>query len=346
MTVTYGELKQQYAALRSTFDYITSKKDEIISFFNEKSPKSLTYIGCGSGYCLCQSGEFSAKVRLGIPAATFAAGDLMLNCKSYSKILEGTMIMAPSRSGSTSEVIKAIENVKRVTDLPVFAITCVEDSQLSKIADFVLELPWAYDESVCQTRTVVNLYAANLLVLAYLSGDDKLVGDIDTAIISGSKFMTEYEGQLKEIAQTDWDYAVLLADGEMQGIANEGAIAFTEIANVLAHYFHLLDVRHGPMTLINSNTLVIASISQQGFEYQKALISDIIKRGAKVIIYSDKPIEKIEGVCLQVTSGMSLDNAVHGIPFIFLPQVLAYFKAEQKGINPDSPDGIVAWVEL
>ncbi len=346
MSLTYIEMKEQYVALRKTFDFITSKKNEIIKFYKEKAPKSMTFVGCGSGYCMCQSGELAAKVRMGIPSATFAAGDLMLNSKDYKNILEGTMIFAPSRSGSTSEVLKAIEKAKSIFNVPVFAVTCVENSDLNKAANFCIELPWAFDTSVCQTRTVTNLYTADLLIIAYLSGDDKLVEDINKAITAGNEFMEKYESSIKDIAGADWSYVVLLADGEMQGIANEGAVAFVEIAQVLAHYYHLLDVRHGPMVMINKDTLVVACLTKRNFEYQKSLIKDIISRGAKVITYSAEEVEKIEGVSLQINSGISLDNAVSGIPFIFIPQALAYYKAEKNGIDADNPDGLTAWIKL
>lgn len=346
MSRTYEEMKQQYSALRKTFEYMASKKDRIIEFFKSNAPKSLTYIGCGSGYCLCQSGEISAKLRLGMPANALASGDLMLNYKSYSSLLEGTIIIAPSRSGSTSEVVRAIENVKTEISVPVLAISCVKDSELSKKADFALELPWAFDESVCQTRTVVNLYTADLLILAYVSGDDKLVKDIEKAIELGSEYMNRFENSIKEIAGLEWSEAVLLADGEMQGIAAEAAIAFTEIAQIPGRYYHLLDLRHGPMVLVNKESIVVACITSNNYETQKALVCDALSRGAKVITYSDVDLGEIEGVSLQVTSGTELDHAVRGIPFIFISQALACYKADNLGINPDNPDGIVAWVKL
>ncbi len=346
MAKTYEELKMQYEALRKTYDYMLSRKDEVVDFFKRHNPRSLTFIGCGSGYCVCQSGEISAKVRLGIPAATFAAGDLMLNWEKYGKMLEGTMFVAPSRSGSTSEVINAINNARKLGDIPVLAITCVEGSELSKLAGLSLEIPWAFDASVCQTRTVTNLYTAQLMVIAFLGGDEALLADIKKAIEIGDAYMEKYEESLKKIAFEDWNYAVILADGEMQGIAAEGAIAFTEIPQLVAHYYHVLDVRHGPMVMVKDGVLVIACLSESGYDYQKKLIEEIAGRGAKVVTYSDSITEPIDGVSLHVTSGTPLDNAARGIPFIMIPQMLAYYKAECRGINPDNPDGITAWVKL
>jgi len=346
VTRTYDELKLQYAALRKTFDYLLTKRSEIVKFFTDKAPGSLTYIGCGSSYCLCKSGEFSARKRMGICASALAAGDLLLNHASYEKIMKDTLIIAPSRSGSTSEVVNALEWVKASSNVPILSICCVEGSELSKMADFSLDIPWAYDVSVCQTRTVINLYAANLLIIAFLSGDEKLIRDIDRAIKAGNDYMNKYEEKIRYIAQSEWTNVVVIADGELSGIASEGAIAFNEIPQAFSNQFHLLDVRHGPMAIIGKNTLVIACLNADETKYQKDLIKDIKNRGAKIISYSDKPMTGMEDIDLQVTSGMSLDVAAQGIPFIFIPQLLSYYKAEYKGINPDNPDGLAAWIKL
>ena len=346
MHKTYQEIKQQYSALRMTFDHIADKKDELIDFWSQNTPKSLTYIGCGSGYCLCQSGEISAKLKLGIPANAFAAGDLLIHHQDYAGLLDGTMLVAPSRSGSTTEVIRSIQEIKKVLNLSVLAISCAEGSGLSNIADFVVELPWAYDESVCQTRSITNLYAANLLILAYLTGDKQRIDDIDRAIDAGNAYMLQYEKPLKALAEAEWSNAIILADGEMQGIACEAAMAFVEIAKVPAQYYHLLDVRHGPMALVQEDTLVTACLSGKNQGYERALIQDLVKRGAKVTVFSDEELDDLEGVFLNVWTGVEMDSAVRGIPFVFIPQILAYYKAERKGLNPDNPEGLVSWVKL
>lgn len=346
MNYTYPEIKSQYEALRRTYEYILERRTELSGFFKTRSHRSLAYIGCGSSYYLCQSAELSARVRLGVPAVALAAGDLLLNYRQYLKMLEGSLMIVPTRSGSTSEVLLAVTQVKALLPVPVLAITCVENSELSQVADLTLELPWAFDESVCQTRTVTNLYLANLLIVAIRGGDEPLIADIDSAIRQGEAFMSRYEPALRDLAAADWQDAVVLADGEMQGIACEGALAFTEIARVPGRYYHLLDVRHGPMVLINDHTLVIVCLNSRPSRYQDDLIRDLLQKGATVVTYSDAPLPTLDGVSLEATSGLNLDDAVRGIPFIFIPQALAYYKAIQKGINPDQPAGLDPWIKL
>ena len=346
MSKTYFEMNNQYEALTKTIETMGKKKQEIIDLYKKSNKGNITFIGCGSGYCLCQSGSLSARVRLGVKSDAFAAGDLLLNYEKYSKAIDDSLFIVPSRSGSTSEVILAINKIREGKSVPIISITCVEGSDLSKISDCVIELPWAFDESVCQTRAVTNLYAAQLLLIAYISGDTKLEESVKLAASIGQEYMSKNESVLKNIAEQNWENVAILADGEMQGIASEGAMAFVEIAQINASYYHLLDVRHGPMVLVNGKTLVVMCVQKENFEYQKALINDIVNRGATVVVYSDEVIEDMNDKVTVINSGVSLDDAVRGIPYIYILQALAYFKAEKLGLDIDNPDGIVAWVKL
>lgn len=349
MSVTYQEVKQQYAALQQTYDYMLSQRENIVNYVNQQSISSLTFVGCGSSYTLSQSAAFSARLRAGLPAQALAGGDLMLNAKFYLPMLENTLLIAPSRSGSTSEVVESLKLLREASgkDLPVISISCVENSPLSQQAGLALELPWAFDHSVCQTRTVTNLYAANLMLNAFLGNDEAVLADIQKAIKQGEDFMAREESKIREASNFHWTNAVLLADGELQGLAAEGAIALTEIARTQAKSYNLLDVRHGPMVTVGPETLVIAAITGEGTKHQTNLLKDIKARGAKIIAFADSadriPAEYVD---CSVVSDNELDVAAQGIPFIFIPQIVALDSAERQGIDPDKPDGLVAWVKL
>ncbi|MBT2291152.1 SIS domain-containing protein [Paenibacillus albidus] len=350
MSLTYEEIKLQYKALQQTYDYMLGKRKDLLAFIHTHEIASVTFIGCGSSYCLSQSAAFSFRLRSGMPAIALAGGDLMLNPQRYRSMLKNTLIIAPSRSGSTSEVVEAlrlIQSDESQAPIPVLALSCVKDSPLSQEAGFSLELPWAFDHSVCQTRTVSNLYTANLMLAAFLAEDDKVIVDLQQTIQQGEAFMARVESSIRAAADFEWTNAVVLADGELQGLAAEGAIALTEIAKVQAHAYHLLDVRHGPMVTIGPDTLVIAAISGEGTEHQRNLMRDIHSRGATLIAFADQASAIPDGYAdLAVPFGQPLDIAVQGIPFILIPQLVALTGAERQGINPDQPDGLAAWVKL
>ena len=350
-SLTYREIKQQYEALRRTFDYMSSRRDDIVRFFRENAAKNAAFVGCGSSYCLSQSAALSLRLRAGIPSVALAGGDVMLSPERYATLFEDGVLVAPSRSGSTTEVVEAVRLLRSGgRRVPVLALSCVENSPLSAEADLVLELPWAFDASVCQTRTVTNLYTANLLIAAFVGGDEALVRDIDAAIAQGDEYMARVEDGVRAAASFDWNGGVVLADGELQGLAAEGAIALTEIAVLSAHSHHLLDVRHGPMVGIGPKTLVIAALNGGGESvrrHQEKLLADLKGRGARVIAFADRAeLIPQAHVDFAAVAGGPLDPAAQGIPFIFLAQIAAVTAAERRGINPDAPDGLTAWVKL
>lgn len=344
MYLTEQEIYDQYKALRKTYDYLLTRSDEILDLVERVQPKSLTFIGAGSGYCLCRSGETSTKIRLGLPANALAAGDLLLNFSHYQKMLDGTLIIAPSRSGGTSEVVLAAEKAKEI-GVPTLGIAAKKDAPLGAIAELTLEIPWAFDNSVCQTRTVTNLYAANLILIAIIAKDDALLAEIDQWIDAGEDFMAKYTPLTQEVAKGEWENVVVLGDSELDGIASEAAIAFVEIPQTPANYYHVLDVRHGPMVLVNEKTLVVMACSPTDLELQKGLVRDIQERGAKVVTISG-PVTETWGANWEVYTESFQNFAVMGIPFIFIPQAIAFYKALERGLNPDLPAGLSPMISL
>lgn len=343
---TEHEIFSQYEALRKTYKYIMERKEEIENFIDKTAFRSITFIGCGSSYSLCKSAAISSRIRIDKPVNAFAAGDMMINFDTYKNLLRDTLLIVPSRSGNTSEVVNSVKLAKENLKIRCISISTCNNSSMPQLADLSLEMPWAFDESVCQTRTVSNLYMANLMLIAIISGDNSLIEEIEAAIAYGDKHIQSCSFALKQISSMDsWNKVVVLADSELEGIAEEGALAFNEICQLPSNYYHVLDVRHGPMVLIDDKTLVIIAISPLDVSYQADLVNDLKRKGAVVVTVSTKS-ENVWGADLNITVEGYRNFSAAGIPFIFIPQALSYFKAIATGVNPDEPHGLQPWIKL
>ena len=345
LSLSYKETMGQYEALKKTFAYMAGERERLVKAYEGSARGTIVFAGSGSSYEVSRSAAFSASLRLREKSIALAAGDILVNHANYTPLLKDALLVLVSRSGSTSEALLAAELVKKLGGT-VVSIICMRDSRLAELSDVVLELPWAFDESVCQTRTVTNLYTANLCLLAFLSGDDSLLEEISSVIERGEQYIETWSKPIQAAAAGSWDYAVILADGELEGIAQEGALAFKEICNTPSNYHHVLDVRHGPMVGIAENTFVVAALSPNDNVYQLDLIRDILGKGAKVVVYTPEKIAPIEGVALQVDSGLALGSAASGIPFIFIPQMAALTHSAVLGNDPDKPNALDPWIKL
>ena len=344
MGFAYNEIKDQFNALKKTSDFIKQNKENLAGLFS--GVKQLVMIGCGSSYSVLKSYDILAKLELGVPSSVFAAGDVMLNYERYAPLLKDSLVITISRSGSTSEVVNAINNIKKVANIKVLSIVSTMDSAVAKLSDLALEMPWTFDESVCQTRTVANFYAAGAIMFAQLSGNAKLLAKIDEAIAHGGHFMDKYEADFKAIAQKDFDSVVVLADGEIEGLAEEAALAYKEICQLPSNYYHLLDARHGPMVLFGKKTLVIFALSANDIETQKKMVADVAAKGCTVLVYSAQKLDKLDNVALQVSSDMELCQTSIGLHFLPISHFVSFFKAENLGVDPDNPTGLSAWIKL
>lgn len=346
MFKTGKEILDQYNALEKTYNYMLEMKPPIREFINSTHLKSVTFIGCGSSYSLCKSAEISCKLRTEFTANSLAAGDLLVNFSTYEKLLKDTLLIVPSRSGSTSEVVLSVEMAKARCNTPCVSVSAKENTKLGEISELSIELPWAFDESVCQTRTVTNLYMANLMFIGMIGNDRELIEELDEAVKAGNKHIKDTEIIAKEVTDSkEWENVIVLADSELAGIAEEGALAFNEICQLPSNYYHVLDVRHGPMVLINKRTLVIIACSPLDESYQRDLVKDLKAKGATVVTISAKEAN-IWGSDYNVAVPEYKNFGVNGVPFILVPQLLSYLKALKLGINPDEPTGLNSWIKL
>lgn len=344
MSKTYTEMKGQFSALRETSVYIRNRLNVLKRFLDEKPYSGIAFLGCGSSYSVSKSLESIYRNLSGKSSMSLAAGDLMLHTENYQKALENAVLVAVTRSGSTSEVLKAIEAIRALTPIRVIALTCVEDAPINELSDVTFTMPWAFDESVCQTRTVSNLYLAGSILAAGIAERTDVIDAAEATLEQLEGYANKIEPLFLQLAKEKWDHAVVLADGEIGGIAEEGALAFKEICQLPSNYYGLLDSRHGPMVMIGKTMLVIASICGAG-EQECKLVADLTKKYATVVTFSDEPVE-LPKVYANISFGRPLDLIGRGLALIVICQMASYYKALVRGVNPDAPTGLDAWIKL
>ena len=341
MDLTYKEICDTFNALQKTARYLEEKWGYIEAFLSGKD--RLVFVGCGSSYYLARSMAIISSTA-GTPALAMAAGDILLHAGRYKKIFDGAAVISISRSGRTSELIMALDAIKdQGCNISVASLICADDTPLGAKSDALLSTPWAFDESVCQTRCVTNFYFMAVYIAAKMTGDKAALADLQKTIDNGPAYLDRAQAFARELSEKPWTHAVVLADGELEGLAEEGALAFKEICQLPSNYHHLLDVRHGPMVLIGKDTLVLIALGSNN-KLEHDLLRDVRGKGAVIAAFTDIDI-RLDDACA-ISFGQPLPFAAMGIPFILLCQMISYYKSKATGADPDKPDGLDAWISL
>ena len=343
MYLTEKEIMSQHEALVITLEHILKQSELLKSFAEGK--KKLVFMGCGSSFMVAKSCQNIFMTQK--PACTFAVsgGDYILDPEYYRHVIDDSIVVIFSRSGLTTEILMAANIIKKQQNAKMLSVTMKKNNDLSKISDYDIALPWALDESVCQTRSVTNFYAAALLLCGIFYENRELLSDVKAVIGSNEEFKSCYRGVLEEIGRKNFDDVVILADGGLCGIAEEGVLAFNEISFVKGNYYNILDYRHGPKTLNDSKTLTIIVPRPSKNRYQEDVIEDIKACGGHVITVGEKDYTEIGADYSVVIEGAKLYES-WGIPFIFVAQMIALTKALKKNLNPDKPKGLDAYIEI
>ena len=342
MDTTYKEIQDTFNALTKTVKYIDEKWSEIEAFIRNK--KRFIFVGCGSSYSIAKSYAAICNMSAGVPASALAAGDILIHAARYKKMVSDAAVVFISRSGRTSEILKALDALlEQKISFSVLSVIAAKDTPLAEKSELSLETPWAFDESVCQTRCVTNFYFMGAYIFAKYTNDSAVLDDLKYLAHSGSGFLANAEKVAKELAPKDWNRAVVLADAELEGLAEEGALVFKEVCQLPANYYHVLDVRHGPIVLIGQHTLNILCLGTCG-DFERGLLGDIKKKSDFVVAFTDNSIDA-DGVT-SISFGRELTHIARGVPFIILCQLIAYEKSKETGANPDQPTGLDPWIAL
>jgi glucosamine--fructose-6-phosphate aminotransferase (isomerizing) len=216
------------------------------------------FTGCGSTYYLSLALPASLYQELTSAPRAVPAGELLLNPQT-TMIRNGTsnyLLIAISRSGTTTETVKAVERLKTEQDAQVAVITNY-DQTLSRLADVNLVISEGQEESVAQTRSFASMYVAACAICARMAGRDDLLSGMSRLPAAGQRLMESYDYFARQIGESlEFDRFYFLGSGIRYGLACETNLKMKEMTLTHSEPFHFLEFRHGPMSMVNRNPVV------------------------------------------------------------------------------------------
>jgi fructoselysine-6-P-deglycase FrlB-like protein len=194
----------------------------------------LAVVGCGTSYNMALA---YAALREGTGNGftdAMPASELRLR-RQYDRYL------FLSRSGTTTEVLRALRQVPRGT--PTTAITAAPASPIATEATATVVLDFASEQSIVQTR-----FATSVLVLLRAH----LGEDVGPAIADARRALDE---PLPAGTMTADRFTFLGRDWTV-GLAHEAALKLREAAQASTESYPAMEFRHGPISVIDRNSVV------------------------------------------------------------------------------------------
>lgn len=293
------------------------------------------FVGCGTSYYLAQASAASFTLLTGHQASALPASEILLY-PQLSLPSAGTIFpVLISRSGHTSEILAVAESLKN-KGVEFLALTC-DGNELATMTSRVLQLP-AKEESTVMTSSFTSMLLAMQFAAARLSGKLEFVDALEQVPSLVEKCMAKYEGALEQFAQRPFDDVAVLGQGALYPIASEVALKVMESSSSYAQYFHTLEFRHGPKSIINNRALVIGLIGEQSEHQEVRVLREMKELGASTIAIVNRETCAVrEAADLVVELSSSLPAISLLIAYVVWGQLFGSFVGLAKGLNPDEP---------
>ena len=342
---TYQEIKSQPEILPEVLRGFKERKTDLQRFWDSNPFDQVVFTGCGSTYHISKTAAALFQSLTGIPSFFFPGSEVALFPDVVFPKNRRSLLVAESRSGETTETVEGVSVFKKITGGQVLAITCDSQSSLAKLADMTLSADIAQEKSVAQTRSFSSMLLLSQAFAATIAGED--ITPLDNIPSEIGRLMSGYESLAKELGenqQTSANY--FLGSGLLYGLACEAMLKLKEMSLCVSEAFHVMDFRHGPMSMVDQNSLVIGLLSENALEQEVPVLRHMKNLGGKILALSAKPhpdLPELGDLVLLETGLPRWANAIVYLPFL---QLYAYYKSTSKGLNPDSPKNLDAVIIL
>ena len=203
----------------------------------------------------------------------------------------------------------------------------------------------AHEKSVAQTRSFSSMLVAATGLAALLSGRTLSERFLELPDL-GTDLIADHHELSKELGSAlNFERFFFLGSGPLYGLACEAMLKMKEMSLSYSEAYQFLEFRHGPMSMVNENSLIVGLLSETAFEHEARLLSDMRKLGAQVFAITPIELNK-EQADHQVVLPGGLNDLERGTLYLPLLQLLAFYRSVSKGLNPDSPSNLTAVVNL
>lgn len=355
---TLGEILQQPQTWRRTYEKLLNSFQSIEQFLNSAGLRTGNHsslhvflVGAGTSdyigksVCALLQKEWQCDVQP-VPST-----DLLTNMDDYVLSDRDYLWISFSRSGDSSEGVAVLEDaLTRYPRIKHLIVTCNENGKMarsfghhSNVFSFVL------DDDVNDRGLAMTSSFSNMVIVAQAFSHYRALASyrptLESLATCASLLLPRAMSICERMVAEGFSKICFLGTGPLKGAAIESALKVLELTSgrVIGMSESFLGLRHGPLSVIDSETLVVGFLS-----------SDARRRAFEIDLLAEIYDKELTRKCLVVTP-VSLANLKFSanalllelpemisdlyLPplFVLIGQCLGLFASLREGLRPDEP---------
>ena len=330
------EIMEQPKILRDTIKSVNSAKT--LENFDISVYNKIVITACGSAYNAGVAAKYVFERLCRFPcievelASEFRYKDAVIDDK--------TLVILISQSGETADTIAAMREAKSKS-ATTLAIVNVVGSTIAKEADYCIYTAAGPEIAVATTKAFsAQLVVLYMLAVKFSGKHDELLQEIEQIPDKVAAILEQIDNVQKYAAACIGYHSIFFIGRNIDyAIALEGSLKLKEISYIHSEAYAGGELKHGTISLIEDNTLVVAIANCERLHSKiMSNVEQVASRGAKTVVIGNTP---------------NCDIALPQIHELFSPslsvivlQLFAYYVAANKGLDIDKPRNLAKSVTV
>ena len=296
-----------------------------------KKYNKIHIVGCGSAYHAGLIGKYYIEKYCNIEVNVEVASEYRYKNNFIDK---NTLVIFISQSGETADTLACVKKVKEKCD--TLGIINVIDSSIAREVKNVIYTKAGCEIAVATTKA----YSCQILILMMMA----LKKDI-TSLISkiNDLLKNNYEELAKKIYKSE--HLFYIGRNLDYYLALEGALKLKEISYINSVSYPAGELKHGTISLIEKNTIVIAIATDKDLvEKTISNIKEVKARGAYVIYITTNNLNQESDF---YDDKIVIEEDIYQPLLTIIPiQLIAYHVAKLKKCDIDKPKNLAKSVTV
>jgi tagatose-6-phosphate ketose/aldose isomerase len=357
---TLREILQQPITWQGTFDLLQNAAlQPRLAKTLDPPPPHIVLTGSGSSIYIGECLAPLLQAGLGMPVQAIAAGTLLTHWRSVLPSGPG-LLVSLARSGDSPESAGVVSMLlEHAPDWRHLVITCNADGKLAthyrnepRVTVLVLD-ECTNDRSLVMTSSFTNLLLGGTALLQGTRAS-LVANAVSRAGLDTQHVFDSHADAIASLAQREMTSAVYLGSGAAFGAAREGALKMLEMTGgkVVTMAETFLGLRHGPMSFVHPQTLIVALLSPDPAtrQYECDVLRELSRKQlgmAKLVVGDAIPADVLgpDDVAIATSTVPAGAEVAALLTGIVVTQLLAFFRCLQLGGKPDTPsEGVLTRV--
>ena len=352
------EIHEQPKAVRDTLNSVL--KDGKIDLSQTgltpeemKAWQQVYIVGCGSAYHVGVTAQYVLEDLVRIPVRVELASEFRYR---RPLLTENTLVVIISQSGETADSLAALREAKEY-GAKTLAIVNVVGSTIAREADHVFYTLAGPEIAVATTKAYsTQLMAVYTLAIAMAEARGTLTEEEIGGLLGELELLPEkIEKLLENKERIQWFASkqvgakdiFFIGRGIDYAISLEGSLKMKEISYIHSEAYAAGELKHGTISLIEPNTLVVGLLSQKAL-YEKTLsnLLECKSRGAYLMALTSNGNFSIEDSADFVIYIPKTDPHFTASLAVIPLQLLGYYVSVAKGLDVDKPRNLAKSVTV